>query len=496
MGMDASKALQLETEFLSGVDSNLERAKGVDLKGSHWRRSDDDESDRLRALLAQNRDYDRDKLKSIPSNRRIVLRGFARKLFFWRKRTGVAIASVLSPLEAFAKGGQGDPIGLGELADHVRKLLTDRTSPHLVGVCSPTGFTPEARQAKLDSANATVVLIEPNGEGGWTTTANGDNVDPRILQLFDPEGSKQKVERVRQMIADHSTDLLTGGLSVSQLAAEANLPEKIVQEGFERVAEDDPELRVAQKNGEFLLYRGAAQQPGGKRSMNMIERVRRLFSGEGNETEKINVLSERRAALAQRRDRIYDDITKLEKKESSLVVEGKAATSSVPRRRIAAQVAQLRKDIARHNTTAGMLNQQINIISTDIHNLTLIQQGEIAQLPDTEELTENAVKAEEMLETLKVDAELVGNLETGMEEALVSEEELAVLKEFEADDAKQRPSTPAADSAPAAQPPQQTTTPQQPRSPGEQRAQDSSRKGSSGPEHTGSERDQAGPEAL
>jgi hypothetical protein len=48
-----------------------------------------------------------------------------------------------------------------------------------------------------------------------------------------------------------------------------------------------------------------------------------------------------------------------------------------------------------------MLNQQINIIATDIHNLTLIQQGESASLPTTDELTENAVKAEEMLETLK-----------------------------------------------------------------------------------------------
>jgi len=170
--------------------------------------------------------------------------------------------------------------------------------------------------------------------------------------------------------------------------------------------------------------------------MNMIDRVRRLFSGEGNEVEKINMLSERRAALAQRRDRIYEDITKLEKKEADLVTEGKATASSVPRRRIAAQVAQLRKDITRHNTTAGMLNQQINIISTDIHNLTLIQQGEVAQLPDTQELTENAVKAEEMLETLKADAELVGHFETGLEETLVSADELAVLKEFEAQDAQ------------------------------------------------------------
>jgi hypothetical protein len=168
--------------------------------------------------------------------------------------------------------------------------------------------------------------------------------------------------------------------------------------------------------------------------MNVIDRIKQLLSGDGDEKAKINVLAERRALLAQRRDRIYGDIGKLEKKEAQMLEEGKAAKSSVPRRRLAAQLAQLRKDIGRQNASAAMLNQQINIISTDIHNLTLIQQGEMAKLPDTTELTEHAVAAEEMLETLKADSDLVSSLEQGMEESLASEEELAILKEFEQTD--------------------------------------------------------------
>ncbi len=165
--------------------------------------------------------------------------------------------------------------------------------------------------------------------------------------------------------------------------------------------------------------------------MNVVDRIKQLFSSDGEEAEKINLLAERRAALAQRRDRIYGDIGKLEEREADFLAQGKTATSAVPKRRLAAQLAQLRKDIARQNTTAAMLNKQIDIISTDIHNLTLIQQGDVAQLPDTEELTENAVRAEEMLETLKADADLVGSLETGIEESLTSDEELAILKEFD-----------------------------------------------------------------
>ena len=165
--------------------------------------------------------------------------------------------------------------------------------------------------------------------------------------------------------------------------------------------------------------------------MSMVDKIRQLFSREGDEAQKINELSQRRAALSQRRNRMYDDIGQLEKREANLMEQGKANKSQVARRRIAAQVAQLRKDIIRHNATTNMLNKQINILSTYIHNLTLIKQGDVASLPSTEELTENAVKAEEMLETLQADADLVGSLDTGISEMLTSDEEVAILKEFE-----------------------------------------------------------------
>ena len=249
----------------------------------------------------------------------------------------------------------------------------------------------------------------------------------------------QKVERVRRAIDEHSADLLTGGMSVSSVATKTGLDEGLVRQAFKQVAGADPELRFTEKEGEFLLFRGAPVQHEEKRPMNVVDRIRQLFSGEADNIQKINLLAERRASLAQRRDRIYEDIAKLEEKEAELLEQGKATKSHVPRRRMAAQLAQLRKDIARQNATSAMLNKQVDIISTDIHNLTLIQQGEKAKRPDTTELTEHAVQAEEMLETLRADSELVGSLEPGIQETLVSEEELAILKEFEGADAAAEP---------------------------------------------------------
>lgn len=437
MPVDPSKALQFETEFLSGVEAHFEAAKGKHFRGTIWRSAHHDDEDRLRALMAERHHYDRERLKNLPANRRIALHGFEKRLFFWRKPTGVAIASVLNPLSHYVspESGEPPPIALGELTDHIRRLVGDRKVPHIIGVCSPTGFTDEARRARLDMENVVVVLVEPRSDGGWRTTASGDAVDPRVLRIFDPEGTKHKQERVLAVVEEHRTDLLIGGLSVSAVARIANVPEELARQGFEKLAAADPELRVVKREGEFLLFRGAPVRAE-KKAMNVIDRIRQMFSGDGDTAQQINLLAERRALLAQRRDRIYEDIAQLENRDGELLEQGKAAKSAVPRRRLAAQLAQLRKDIARQNTTAGMLNQQINIISTDIHNLTLIQQGRLAELPDTEVLTEHAVQAEEMLETLRADSDMVSGLEMGMEQTLAGAEEAAILREFEAADEK------------------------------------------------------------
>ena len=458
---NAAESFERETAFLAGVESKLESAKGTILRGSVWETSRLDETDELRAQLAANRILDRDKLNALPANRRIAIHGFERRFIFGKRRTGVAIASVLSPLKHFAASPDvdGPPIDLGALTAHVRNLTRHPKATHLIGVCSPTGFTDSARNAKLDQANVTVVLIEPDGSGGWLTTAAGDNADERVLALFDPEDGGEKIERVVRLIDEKSADLVTGGVSGEAIRKEMGLTAEVVEKAFERVAADDPELRISKKDGELLLYRGAAVQRQEKWSMNVIERIKQLLSSDADEATKINLLAERRAALSQRRDRLYADIGKLEKKEADLRAEGKAAHTAgadVKKRRVAAQLVQHRKDIARQNATAAMLNKQIDIISTDIHNLTLIQQGDLAQLPDTEELTENAVRAEEMLEQLQADADLVGGLETGIEASLTNDEELAVMQEFEGTPAplqNKRVDKPAASTPTAASPP-------------------------------------------
>lgn len=433
LNADASDCLRVELEFLAGVEANLESAKGRHLRGERWRTVRDDEGAALRAAMARKRMDDRELLKRLPHNRRVAIHGSERRWWFWTRKTGVAIASVIAPLEHLLspESATAPPVTLGELADHVRRLVGEAKVPHLVGVCSPSGFAPDALEARLDLPHVTLVLVEPREGGGWKVRSAQEKLPEEILRLFDPEELSRKLTRVQKEIEDHRAELLTGSLSARAIAERVGLSERVVAWAFEQTAAADPEIRLTRRAGEVLLYRGAPTRTKETGSMNVVERIRQLFSKEGDEAQKINLLSERRAALARQRDRIYEDIGKLEKREGDLLNEGRGTESSVARRRLAAQLAQLRKDIARQNTAASMLNQQVNIISTDIHNLTLIQQGQAAQLPATEELTQNAVRAEEMLETLKADADLVSSLETGIADVATTDEELAILKEFE-----------------------------------------------------------------
>jgi hypothetical protein len=433
--------MEVESAFLAGAAAKLKFAAGRAIPGRVFKHEDRDDGEALRAAMVERRLYDRERYNKMPRGRGLVVRGYERRWFFGRRLRSVTIASVLAPPENLLDG-KSKPIDVATLTRHVRSLVKNDKAPHLIGVCSPGGFEESAWNARLDlPAGVKVVLVAPREGGGWRVSPTEGGMDIRLTQLFDPEDAAQKLGRVKREIVERSGDLLTGGMSAANVSQSMGLPARLVQSAFESMARSDPELRVSQQGGDVLLFRGAATAQEDS-SMSLAEWIKSLFSSEGQEAKKINVLSERRASLSTRLDRIYEDIGKLEKKESQLVADGKAATSQVSKRRLATQISHLRKDIARTHTTAAMLSKQANIISTHIHNLELAQTGSVAQLPSSEELTEAAVNAEEILEQLKESDDLVTGLDVGMAELSVSDDEAAILKELEGKE--EAPAQPAA----------------------------------------------------
>jgi len=457
MATAAERAVEVESQFLAGVQSKLQEVGERVLPGKWFEREEHDHRDDVRATMADRKIYDRERFNhSMPHNRGFSLKGFVPRWFFGRKLRSQATATVLAPpgplLEADA---DAPPVTASELAARVRQVAADSKAPHVVAVCSPSGFEDEAWRYRPDVPNVALILVAPREVGGWRVETTARNLDPRLLKVFDPEDVHAKLDRIRGELEARSSDLLTGGVSAESVARKLGVPAVMVQTGFDMIARDDPELRVTRQEGEVLMYRGATSSKKESRSMSLSDWIRNLFAREGDEAQKVNVLAERRAALSTRLDRIYEDIAKLERKESDLMEEGKKTTSAVTKRRIAGQIARLRKDIARTNTSASMMSKQINVISTHIHNLELAKTGEAAQLPTGEELTEAAVNAEEILERLGASDDLVSSLDVTMAESAMSADEADILRELEAPKAEAEPSKPAApERQDAAEPPE------------------------------------------
>jgi len=149
-------------------------------------------------------------------------------------------------------------------------------------------------------------------------------------------------------------------------------------------------------------------------------------------TQKIEALYECRNSLEDNSNGIYSDIKYLEEREQSLVKEGKDSSDKYVMKRLATQIARLRKSIGRQHTKSRMVAAQINIIDTHLHNLSLSQHQIPVGLPGEEELAEAAAEAEETVESLEANDALASTLTVGM--AGMSEEEKEIMAELSAAD--------------------------------------------------------------
>lgn len=355
----------------------------------------------------------------------------ARWLVF-RRTVGRLKVICLAPTRQLLEGQAPGPVSLADLKAALAERGDERIGavPSTVVLMSTSGFTQDAHEAAERSFNRTVILAEPNDAGGWTV--HGPQETRALVDLFDPEQDQQKRQRIRDHIQSHRADLLHGSLSADRVAAALKLPLPMVEGELKSYAGENAGLVARRLGGNVVLFReggGAASAAGGP-NMAFIDRVRALFGGKGETERKVALLAERRAMLSQQRDQAFEEMGVLEAREAEMREQFKQTTSSITRRRIASQLVQLRKDLERRQQLLGVLNQQINVVATHLHNLELVQQGQSAQLPDSEELAADAAAAEEVLAELQANSELAASI-GNITPAGLSQEEQALYEELE-----------------------------------------------------------------
>lgn len=146
---------------------------------------------------------------------------------------------------------------------------------------------------------------------------------------------------------------------------------------------------------------------------------------------QVRQLTEQRVKLEQTRHEVDQAVDQLEARELDLLEQGASAPSASEKKQVAGKLMRLRRDLSRKRAQAQMFSNQIDVLGTQIHHLTLKAQSEQVKLPSAEELTTQAAEAEQVMTELSVNADLAMNIEVGAESPMMEQEELAIFDEFE-----------------------------------------------------------------
>ena len=409
----------------------------------------DDRSVDLKRLMMEMGLPDRDLEARMPVGHRVQATLSQRRWLLFRQTVGRVAMLCLSPTRALLAGESSPPATLREVQSRLMELPPVRGNvPTTVVLVSTSGFEPEVRELVERTADRTVVLVEPNDGGGWTV--HGPNQTMGLAELLDPEAEEDKRRRIRQAIERDRADLSGAGVSSDRLAARTSLPLQLVERELQAYARETSGLATRRLHGNLVLFReGSVVRATGAKDMPFMERIKSLFARKGETEKQIALLSERRASLSQQRDRAYEDLASLESRDVDLREQFKAAGTALAKRRITSQLLQLRKDMERRQQLITVLNQQVNVVSTHVHNLELLQQGQSAALPDAEELAKEAAAAEELLERLGAYSELAGSMTSAA--SGMSAEEQALYEELEREAAQAAPAAESSKKAPLAE---------------------------------------------
>jgi hypothetical protein len=421
----------------------------------------------LKRLMSEMDRPDRELQNRMPVGESLEVTLRTKKWFILTKVVGRIRVVCVSPARALLAGEAPRPLDLAATRKVLSEIPPPGGVPTTVVIVSTSGFDINAHEAAQRSADRTVILVEPNDVGGWSSY--GPVETKALVDLFDPEAQEQKRRRVVELIRTSQFDLLGGGIAADKLAAKAQLPLQFIESEIKSYAKANAGLAAKRLDGRVVLFRegsmpaiGAPSAASGGSDMPLIDRIKSLFGRKGENEKKIAFLSERRTALTQQRDRSYEEISALEQKDEELKKQFKESSSAITRRRITTQLVQLRKDIERRQQMMQVLNQQINVVGTHLHNLELTQQGQAAKLPDSEEIAEDAAAAEEMLAQLQADNELADSVGS-VAHAGLSAEEQALYEELEREaGGPQTTKVELTHAEPVVKEEQQSTAPEQP----------------------------------
>lgn len=388
--------------------------------------------DAVRATLTRLERYDRDLVEKLPGTRAVQLR-FHRRILggLAARRVACVRAQVLAPLEALLNGHPPGPVGREHVLDALARyeLLPHSQRPTTVVLGSATGFTPEARAVVHAGGSPAVVLVSGRADGGWEVEAPAALQRTPWVRLVEFESQDDRLQRLLYHLERQAVQLDSRGIPVAALAETLGLPVEQTEALLRRACRSDARLLTVVHAGQVHLCRSPLSDRSS--AMSLWSRIRRLLRLKPTVAERVRALTAQRVVLEQQRHEVDQRVGALEGEERQALEQGAAAASDAEKRQVAGRLVRLRRDLRRLRSQAAVFTQQIDILGTHIHNMTLAEQGRRTELPRAEELAQQAAEAEQVISELAANAELAGGIEVGAPTPAMEAEEAAILAEFE-----------------------------------------------------------------
>lgn len=433
---ERSRLRQFEDQFHRQLRARMQAMLGREIRAHEVQVFNlSDGADSVRATLTRLGRFDRQLLDDLPGKQAVELRTRRRILGPLARTVGKMRAQVLVPLEPLVAGQTPGPVGREQVLDALARyeLVPANRRPNYVVYASPTGFTAEARALAQRDDQPTLVLMGGRADGGWDVEMPARLRREAWAHLFDFETQDQRVQRLQYHLDKSGVQLDSRGVSLAELAAALGVPENQVEGLVRQACRSDARLMTVVHEGTTYVCRSPFAEE--SQSMSLISRLNawigKLLGRKPSIAEQVRHMTAQRVRLEQQRHEVDQRVDALEKDERALYERGRAATSEFERKQAAGKLMRTRRDLRRLHSQANIFTQQIDILGTHIHHLTLQEQGRRIELPDSELLAATAAEAEQITSELAANADLAASIEVGATSPMMAEEEAAILAEFE-----------------------------------------------------------------
>ncbi len=429
---ERTRQREIESRFLQQLEQRARTlirslpAQGVDVM------SMPDGVDGVRARL-QRMNADRRELDTLPGTRALDLRFHRSWLDVLRgKRVPRIRGRMLPPIEALVRGdADPGPIGREQVLDALARyeVLPSRQKPSVVVFLSATGFADSAWEMSRHEGPPSVVLIAAREDGGWDVRMPQRLATSTWSRLFEFEDADDRLRRLQYHLEQQADVLESRGLSMQELSELLGTTPRVAESLARRAAKSDPSLMTVVHDGALHLCRSPIIEEGPR--MSLWSRIRKLLRLKPTIAERVRELTAQRVKLEQQRHAFDQRIDSLETQEREALAQGAKAKSLAEKKQIAAKLVRARRELQRNRSQAQMFTNQIDVLGTHIHHLTLKEQGKRISLPKAEDLTREAAEAESIMTELEANADLAANIEVNTLSPAMEEEAADILKEFE-----------------------------------------------------------------